>query len=164
MSELLALFASVVGSPWFLRTSVILFLDNIDVFETKLPNGPLEKFFLEYTGGADINKVAKCILRRFMQANRAHQSVYPQRDTTRVKLVFAEVKETILQNDLSKGLGCTLVLCWVNLRTSLFILRPSHRIAFRDYITIAQHSYSHKPTRYILHPLLPPLSSDQGPV
>jgi hypothetical protein len=39
---------------------------------------PLEKYFPEYTGGDDINKAAKYILWRFMQANRARLSVYPQ--------------------------------------------------------------------------------------
>jgi guanine nucleotide-binding protein G(i) subunit alpha len=84
---------------------------------------PLERYFSEYTGGSDINKAAKFILWRFMQANRAHLSVYPQyvgflqptrnlmlksflssltqaTDTKNVRLVFAAVKETILQNAL----------------------------------------------------------------
>jgi hypothetical protein len=81
---------------------------------------PLEKYFPEYTGGSDINKAAKYILWKFMQANRAHLSVYPQyatsfldclqrlhitsltqaTDTSNVRLVFAAVKETILQNAL----------------------------------------------------------------
>lgn len=39
---------------------------------------PLEKYFPEYSGGADINKAAKYILWRFMQTNRARLSVYPQ--------------------------------------------------------------------------------------
>jgi hypothetical protein len=39
---------------------------------------PIEKYFPEYTGGADINKAAKYILWKFMQANRARLSVYPQ--------------------------------------------------------------------------------------
>jgi len=38
----------------------------------------LEKYFPEYTAGPDINKAAKYILWRFMQANRAQLSVYPQ--------------------------------------------------------------------------------------
>lgn len=83
---------------------------------------PLERYFPEYTGGADINKAAKYILWRFMQANRARLSVYPQcvtprrfvvlstddarcsltqaTDTSNIRLVFAAVKETILQNAL----------------------------------------------------------------
>lgn len=39
---------------------------------------PLERYYPEYTGGSDINKAAKYILWRFMQANRARLSVYPQ--------------------------------------------------------------------------------------
>ena len=78
MAESLVLFDSVINSRWFLRTSIILFLNKIDVFKSKLPKVPLEKYFPEYTGGPDINKAAKYILWRFMQANRARLSVYPQ--------------------------------------------------------------------------------------
>jgi len=64
----------------------------------------LERYYPEYTGGSDINKAAKYILWRFMQANRARLSVYPHltqaTDTTNIRLVFAAVKETILQNAL----------------------------------------------------------------
>lgn len=38
---------------------------------------PLNEHFPEYTGGADVNKAVKYILWKFMQANRAHLSVYP---------------------------------------------------------------------------------------
>lgn len=82
---------------------------------------PLERYFPEYTGGSDVNKAAKYILWRFMQANRARLNVYPQcaplhspphhfklkrtsltqaTDTSNIRLVFAAVKETILQNAL----------------------------------------------------------------
>ena len=37
MIESLILFESVINSRWFLRTSIILFLNKIDVFKTKLP-------------------------------------------------------------------------------------------------------------------------------
>ena len=99
MAESLVLFESVINSRWFLRTSIILFLNKIDVFKAKLPKvltphvhlfplSPfpdhsffqvsLDKFFPEYTGGTDVNKGAKYILWRFMQANRARLNVYPQ--------------------------------------------------------------------------------------
>ncbi|TFK64929.1 heterotrimeric G-protein alpha subunit, GPA3-like protein [Pluteus cervinus] len=104
MLESLILFESVINSRWFLRTSIILFLNKIDVFKNKLPKVPLERFFPEYTGGTDINKAAKYILWRFMQGNRARLSVYPHltqaTDTTNIRVVFAAVKETILQNAL----------------------------------------------------------------
>ncbi|KAI3608772.1 heterotrimeric g-protein alpha gpa3-like protein [Moniliophthora roreri] len=104
MQESLILFESIINSRWFLRTSIILFLNKIDVFKKKLPKVPLERYFSEYTGGSDINKAAKYILWKFMQTNRARLSVYPHltqaTDTTNIRLVFAAVKETILQNAL----------------------------------------------------------------
>ena len=70
-------------------------MNKIDVFRNKLPKArtlhplpqgrvdrdiqvPLERYFSEYTGGPDVNKAAKYILWRFMQANRARLNVYPQ--------------------------------------------------------------------------------------
>jgi len=104
MTESLVLFDSIINSRWFLRTSIILFMNKIDVFRLKIPKTPLEKYFPEYTGGADISKAAKYILWRFMRANRARLSVYPHltqaTDTTSIRLVFAAVKETIMQNSL----------------------------------------------------------------
>ncbi|KAG6860453.1 guanine nucleotide-binding protein subunit alpha [Termitomyces sp. Mi166 len=104
MKESLYLFESVINSRWFLRTSMILFLNKIDVFKVKLPKMPLQKYFPEYTGGADINKAAKYVLWKFMQTNRMKLSVYPHltqaTDTQNIRLVFAAVKETILQNAL----------------------------------------------------------------
>lgn len=78
MLESLVLFESVINSRWFARTSIILFLNKIDVFKAKLPKVPLEKYFADYAGGPDVNKAAKYILWRFMQVNRARLSIYPQ--------------------------------------------------------------------------------------
>lgn len=78
MMESLVLFESVVNSRWFLRTTIILFLNKIDVFRQKIKKIPLEKFFPDYGGGTDLNKAAKYILWRFNQTNRAKLSIYPQ--------------------------------------------------------------------------------------
>ncbi|CAG8732315.1 10667_t:CDS:2, partial [Acaulospora morrowiae] len=77
MKESLVLFESVINSRWFLRTSIILFLNKTDLFKEKLPRVPLEKYFPEYSGGSDINKAAKYILWRFTQTNRARLNIYP---------------------------------------------------------------------------------------
>ncbi|KAJ7079424.1 heterotrimeric G-protein alpha subunit, GPA3-like protein [Mycena belliarum] len=104
MRESLYLFESVINSRWFLRTSVILFLNKIDVFKRKLPKIPLGRYFPEYAGGNDLQKAAKYILWKFMQENRAKLTVYPHvtqaTNTKNIRLVFAAVKETILQNAL----------------------------------------------------------------
>ncbi|KAJ7889881.1 heterotrimeric G-protein alpha subunit, GPA3-like protein [Mycena olivaceomarginata] len=104
MRESLDLFESVINSRWFLRTSVMLFLTKIDVLKRKLPKIPLGRYFPEYTGGNDLQKAAKYILWKFMQGNRAKLTVYPHvtqaNNTKNIRLVFAAVKETILQKAL----------------------------------------------------------------
>ncbi|SAM01180.1 hypothetical protein [Absidia glauca] len=104
MMESLVLFESVINSRWFLRTSIILFLNKTDVFKSKLPKVPLERYFPDYGGGQDPNKAAKYVLWRFNQTNRAKLNIYPHltqaTDTSNIRLVFAAIKETILQNAL----------------------------------------------------------------
>lgn len=104
LEESLTLFDSVVNSRWFSRTSVVLFLNKIDVFANKLPYSPLEKHFPDYNGGDNINKAVKYILWRFTQVNRSGLNIYPHvtqaTDTSNIQLVFAAVKETILENSL----------------------------------------------------------------
>ncbi|ORX60294.1 guanine nucleotide binding protein, alpha subunit [Hesseltinella vesiculosa] len=104
MMESLVLFESVINSRWFLRTSIILFLNKTDIFRSKLPRVPLDRYFPDYGGGQDPNKAAKYILWRFNQTNRAKLNIYPHltqaTDTSNIRLVFAAIKETILQNAL----------------------------------------------------------------
>lgn len=104
MAESLVLFDSIINSRWFVRTSIVLFLNKIDVFTEKLPHSPLENYFPDYNGGNNIKKAAKYILWRFTQLNRNSLNIYPHitqaTDTSNIRLVFAAVKETILQNSL----------------------------------------------------------------
>ncbi|BFZ61509.1 Guanine nucleotide-binding protein alpha-2 subunit [Saitoella coloradoensis] len=104
MEESLALWESVVNSRWFVRTSVVLFLNKVDLFKGKLGRVPLRDYFPEYEGGSDPSKAAKFILYKFTKLNRAELKVYPHltqaTDTGNIRLVFAAVKETILQNAL----------------------------------------------------------------
>lgn len=104
LEESLTLFDSVVNSRWFARTSVVLFLNKIDIFANKLPYSPLEDHFPDYNGGDNINKAVKYILWRFMKVNRSGLNIYPHvtqaTDTSNIELVFAALKETILENSL----------------------------------------------------------------
>lgn len=102
--ESLVLYDNVVNSRWFSRASVVLFLNKIDLFAEKIRKVPLENYFPDYTGGQDINKAAKYILWRFVRLNRANLNIYPHvtqaTDTSNIKLVFAAIKETLLENTL----------------------------------------------------------------
>jgi guanine nucleotide-binding protein G(i) subunit alpha len=91
------------------------------LFRQKLGRSPLSNYFPDYSGGNNINRASKYLLWRFNQVNRAHLNLYPQyilcctpsqananffhsltqaTDTSNIRLVFAAVKETILQNAL----------------------------------------------------------------
>ena len=50
MEESLTLFGSIVNSAWFTRTSIVLFLNKIDIFRKKLLTVPLEKYYPDYEG------------------------------------------------------------------------------------------------------------------
>ncbi|KPM42393.1 Guanine nucleotide-binding protein alpha-3 subunit [Neonectria ditissima] len=85
-------------------SDIILFLNKVDIFKSKLARSPLGNYFPDYSGGNDVNKAAKYLLWRFNQVNRAHLNLYPHltqaTDTSNIRLVFAAVKETILNNAL----------------------------------------------------------------
>lgn len=104
--ESLILFENIVNSRWFANSSIVLFLNKIDLFAEKLKIKPLENYFPDYTGGSDINKATKYILWRFVKLNRANLNIYPHitqtTDTSNIKLVFAAIKETILENSLKE--------------------------------------------------------------
>ncbi|KAG6380367.1 guanine nucleotide binding protein, alpha subunit [Boletus reticuloceps] len=76
LNDSFIVFESVVNSRRFTRTSVILFLTNIDVFKDKLSEVPLERHFPDYTGGTDVNEAIEYMQSRFMQVNRARLPTY----------------------------------------------------------------------------------------
>ncbi|ORZ19389.1 guanine nucleotide binding protein, alpha subunit [Absidia repens] len=104
MLESLSLFESIINSRWFLHTSIMLFLNKVDIFKLKVARCPMQNYFPDYGGGKDPNKAAKYILWRFLQTNRAKLNIYPHltqaTDTYKIKFVFAAVQETLLQNAL----------------------------------------------------------------
>lgn len=50
MRESLALFETIVGYPWFLKSSIILFLNKKDLLEEKIMHSNLANYFPDYTG------------------------------------------------------------------------------------------------------------------
>lgn len=53
MQEALTLFDSICNSRWFVKTSIILFLNKIDIFKEKLERHPLNESFSDFTGKLD---------------------------------------------------------------------------------------------------------------
>ena len=108
LSESIQLFDSVVNSRWFLRSSIIFFMNKTDLFKERLKRFPLEQYFSDYTSGFDPGKAAKYILLQFSEVNRQKLKIYPHytnaTDTSQIKVVFTAIKDTLVQNFL-KGNG-----------------------------------------------------------
>ena len=108
LQESIVLFDSVVNSRWFLRSSIIFFMNKTDLFKERLRRFPLEKYFTDYASGNDPGKAAKYILLQFSEVNRQKLKIYPHytnaTDTSQIKVVFTAIKDTLVQNFL-KGNG-----------------------------------------------------------
>jgi guanine nucleotide-binding protein subunit alpha, other len=50
MQEALMLFDSICNSQWFVNTSMILFLNKIDIFRDKIKQSPVKNYFPDYQG------------------------------------------------------------------------------------------------------------------
>jgi guanine nucleotide-binding protein subunit alpha len=80
MQEAMTLFESVANSRWFTKTSIILFLNKIDLFRTKLQSSPLAITFPEYKGGANYDAACSFLLEKFVGLNKnPSKSIYAVR-------------------------------------------------------------------------------------
>lgn len=77
MQEAMTLFESVANSRWFTKTSIILFLNKIDLFRAKLPNSPLSVTFPDYKGGPSYDAACAFLLEKFVGLNKnPSKSIY----------------------------------------------------------------------------------------
>lgn len=96
MQEALTLFDSICNSRWFIKTSIILFLNKIDRFREKLPISPMKAYFPDYEGGANYEAACDYILQRFVSLNQQEQKqIYTHftcaTDTTQIRFVMSAV-------------------------------------------------------------------------
>ncbi|OAL17721.1 hypothetical protein AYO22_11377 [Fonsecaea multimorphosa] len=105
MQEALTLFDSICNSRWFIKTSIILFLNKIDRFKEKLPVSPMQNYFPDYEGGPDYAAACDYILNRFVSLNQAEtKQIYTHftcaTDTTQIRFVMGAVNDIIIQENL----------------------------------------------------------------
>lgn len=68
------------GTRWFTKTSIILFLNKIDLFRAKLPISPLSDTFPDYRGGANYDQACSFLLEKFVGLNKnPSKSIYAVR-------------------------------------------------------------------------------------
>ncbi|KAI9224316.1 guanine nucleotide binding protein, alpha subunit [Blastocladiella britannica] len=106
MQEAMTLFDSICNSRWFVKTSIILFLNKIDLFKEKILRSPIEKFFSEYQGGQDYDLGCQFFLNKFQSLNQTPDTkqIYAHftcgTDTTQIKFVMAAVNDIIIKKNL----------------------------------------------------------------
>ncbi|KAK9468140.1 guanine nucleotide binding protein, alpha subunit [Lipomyces arxii] len=96
MDEALTLFESVCNSRWFVKTSMILFLNKIDIFREKIKTSSLKRYFPDYDKQEyDYAQGCDFILNKFVYTHFTCAT-----DTNQIKFVMAAVNDIIIQENL----------------------------------------------------------------
>ncbi|XP_029295071.1 guanine nucleotide-binding protein subunit alpha-14 [Cottoperca gobio] len=108
MEESKALFKTIITYPWFMRSSVILFLNKTDILKEKIVYSHIATYFPEFTGPQqDVTSAQEFILKMYQDQNPAKdKKLYPHftcaTDTENIRFVFVAVKDTILRHNLEE--------------------------------------------------------------
>jgi len=105
MTETLSLFDSICNSKWFVETSLILFLNKVDLFKIKILKSPISKYFPEYTGANEFEPASQFLVEKFTSLNKnPDKQIYSHftcaTDTSQVKFVMAAVNDIIVRGNL----------------------------------------------------------------
>ena len=101
MQESLKVFDSVCNNRWFLRSSILLFLNKKDVFDEKIVYSPIENCFPEYDKQdvMNIESPEIFIQSQFRKKNKTHSQIYCHytnaKDTKNVKVMFDVIVDKI---------------------------------------------------------------------
>jgi guanine nucleotide-binding protein G(i) subunit alpha len=108
MQEALTLFDSICNSRWFVKTSIILFLNKIDIFREKITQIPIDDFFEDYEGGPDFDSAIEYFRERFVSLNQnENKTIYTHNtcatDTTQIRFVMNAVYDIIVKENLRRA-------------------------------------------------------------
>jgi len=106
MIEALTLFDEICNSKWFQNTSMILFLNKMDLFQEKIQRVPLTTCFQNYQGKPGDEKTASEFIRdQFVEKNtQPKKKIYAHfttaTNTKNISHVFVAVKDIIISRSL----------------------------------------------------------------
>ncbi|XP_042605102.1 guanine nucleotide-binding protein G(o) subunit alpha-like isoform X2 [Cyprinus carpio] len=107
LQESLKLFSSICNNVFFRSTSMILFMNKIDLFQEKiLHSGRHLRHYLPQFRGADcdVDAAARFIASMFVSLNMTSKLIYHHfttaTDTSNVQVVFQVVMDTIIEENL----------------------------------------------------------------
>ncbi|XP_069785778.1 guanine nucleotide binding protein (G protein) alpha v1 isoform X1 [Narcine bancroftii] len=108
LQESLCLFNSICNNVFFKNTSMILFLNKIDLFQEKILNSGrhLRLYFEQYRGAdCDVDSAARYIASQFLSLSRSPEKLIYHHfttatDTSNIQVVFQVVIDTIVKENL----------------------------------------------------------------
>ncbi len=107
MDEALMLFTAIANSKWFRNSSIILFLNKIDLFREKLESGqaPIKDYFPDYHGDPhDVQAGQEFFANRFRSCVSTGKEIYIHytnaTDTDLLKKTMRSVQDMIVQQNL----------------------------------------------------------------
>ncbi|XP_036442167.1 guanine nucleotide-binding protein subunit alpha-11-like isoform X1 [Colossoma macropomum] len=111
MEESLTLFYTTIHSPWFANSSIILFLNKMDILAEKIKTSDLQDYFSNFTGkrrdaDAAMNYIRNMYTQQAQSPEKKSKSVYSHftcaTDTNNIRMVFNDVKDTVLIKSLQE--------------------------------------------------------------
>ncbi|KAK4521821.1 uncharacterized protein ATC70_004358 [Mucor velutinosus] len=106
MHEALMLFDTTCNSHWFVKTSMILLLNKIDIFKKKITYSPIADYFPDYSGLVENYDTARHYFKnKFQRLNhkpdkRVYVHFTDATDTTLLQHVMMAVSDIILNENL----------------------------------------------------------------
>ena len=103
MLESIELFDETINGNHFKDTPVVLFLNKLDVFKSKIAKKDLTCTFPEYEGGNDLDAGVNFIKDKYREANkfkkdRLHIHLTCATDSDSVSKTFGEVKDFMVKH------------------------------------------------------------------
>ncbi|CAG8502275.1 8097_t:CDS:2 [Ambispora gerdemannii] len=105
MRDSLQLFDTICNHPLFVNTSVILFLNKIDILKKKIQKVKVKEFFEQYKGANDFQSVTKFFQRQFLAKNsNPEKHIYVHfthaTDTKQMRVIVASVNDIVQRMNL----------------------------------------------------------------
>ncbi|KAJ3429071.1 guanine nucleotide-binding protein g(o) subunit alpha [Anaeramoeba flamelloides] len=102
MTESLHLFDEICNMKWFERSSILLFLNKIDIFKEKINKIKLQNYFPNYNGN-NYDEATGYIKEKFLERNKnVNKRIYTfftcATDSTHFKQVFEATRDSILSD------------------------------------------------------------------
>jgi hypothetical protein len=105
--ESVKVWEQVCNNKYFVHTAMILFLNKVDIFETKIKNVSLKACFPDFPGAeGNAQEAGEFIKRKFLEQNKQNKLIFTHMtqatDTSNVQRVFEACRIVILQENLKR--------------------------------------------------------------